>query len=366
MRESFVFHAEYLEDIPLEFQDIWLRYIYDYGIFAKVPELSGFEKSTWLKVQRRIDDDQALYDKKTQNLKQNKSQNSKNTEENFKKVSDTDKKNKILSVTEENLKNVSDTDSVEKKIVGAPITLFKKVSGGVYDSVYVSDNVSDSVSDDENVVVVNEALDSDSENETISEYGANFNNFESFDVKQYLQELFKTEQPFTNDFETTATTFFQNKKILENSKRQEYMQFIYDFAKAKCSKNKALDLRGFYYKHFCDEDIFSAFLEKQNHKILALNQRNDEIKICPVCQTKTDFYNTEFLYCPTCKLPIDDFTNKNQIAKFSKLNLLPEKQKQDYFDEEVELKKDMFIKRLSQEEILFLQNELDKKYGLMD
>ena len=72
MRESFVLHAEYIEDLPEELKGKFLRYIYEYGIKEIEPELSGLELTVWLKIKRRIDDDVQSYERKVSNLKQNK------------------------------------------------------------------------------------------------------------------------------------------------------------------------------------------------------------------------------------------------------------------------------------------------------
>ena len=53
MRESFVLHAEYIEDLPEELKGAFLRYIYEYGINETEPELSGLELTVWLKIKRR-------------------------------------------------------------------------------------------------------------------------------------------------------------------------------------------------------------------------------------------------------------------------------------------------------------------------
>lgn len=72
MRESFVLHAEYIEDLPEELKGAFLRYIYEYGINETEPELSGLELTVWLKIKRRIDDDVSAYERKVYNLKQNR------------------------------------------------------------------------------------------------------------------------------------------------------------------------------------------------------------------------------------------------------------------------------------------------------
>lgn len=72
MRESFVLHAEYIEDLPEDLKGAFLRYIYEYGINETEPKLSGLELTVWLKIKRRIDDDVLAYERKVSNLRQNK------------------------------------------------------------------------------------------------------------------------------------------------------------------------------------------------------------------------------------------------------------------------------------------------------
>lgn len=55
VRESFIFHAEYIEDLPEENKAEFMMYIYEYAIKGIEPELSSFAKSVWLKIKRRID-----------------------------------------------------------------------------------------------------------------------------------------------------------------------------------------------------------------------------------------------------------------------------------------------------------------------
>lgn len=79
-RESFVVHAEYLEDLSEKYRAEFSAYICNFGIFGIEPDFSGFDaeiaelKSTiWLKTKRRIEADSLAYDRKIKNLKQNKS-----------------------------------------------------------------------------------------------------------------------------------------------------------------------------------------------------------------------------------------------------------------------------------------------------
>ena len=62
MRESFVIHTEYIEDLPEENKAEFLMYIYNYGAKGLEPELEGFAKTVWLKIQRRIDADREQYE----------------------------------------------------------------------------------------------------------------------------------------------------------------------------------------------------------------------------------------------------------------------------------------------------------------
>lgn len=62
MRESFVIHTEYIEDLPEENKAEFLFYVYNYGAKRIVPELTGFAKTIWVKIQRRIDADVEQYE----------------------------------------------------------------------------------------------------------------------------------------------------------------------------------------------------------------------------------------------------------------------------------------------------------------
>jgi len=122
MRESFVLHAEYIEDLPEELKGAFLRYIYEYGINEIEPELSGLELTVWLKIKRRIDDDVSAYERKVSNLKQNRNR----TATGAKSTAPTD--NRTENNTEEEKPNGDRTDSVS-------------VNVSVNDSVNVSDSV---------------------------------------------------------------------------------------------------------------------------------------------------------------------------------------------------------------------------------
>lgn len=57
VRESFVFHAEYVDDLPEEFRAEFAMMAVNYGIYGISPELSGLELALWVKIRRRIDHD---------------------------------------------------------------------------------------------------------------------------------------------------------------------------------------------------------------------------------------------------------------------------------------------------------------------
>lgn len=125
-RESFVIHAEYIDDLPDEYKCAFLMYIYDYGINGNAPELTGLENAIWLKIKRRIDADTSTYDKKIRNLRQFK------TSDTDKTLSDTDNTESIAD------KALSDTDNTESDTE-------KALSGSVYVSVNDTEFVNDDV-----------------------------------------------------------------------------------------------------------------------------------------------------------------------------------------------------------------------------
>lgn len=64
MKDSFVIHAEYIEDLPEENKAEFLMYIYNYGCKGIEPELKGLALTVWTKIKRRLDEDEATYNKK--------------------------------------------------------------------------------------------------------------------------------------------------------------------------------------------------------------------------------------------------------------------------------------------------------------
>lgn len=133
MRESFVIHAEYIEDLPEELKGAFLRYIYEYGINEIEPELSGLELTVWLKIKRRIDDDVEAYERKIANLKQNRNRTATGT-----KTAPTTETRTDTERTPND--NRTETDEKTENTTGG-----RADSVSVNDSVNVSVNVPDSV-----------------------------------------------------------------------------------------------------------------------------------------------------------------------------------------------------------------------------
>lgn len=63
MRESFVFHAEYIEDLPDDYKAAFTVYTVNYGLNGEEPPLSyeTLEYSLWKKIARRIDAESEKY-----------------------------------------------------------------------------------------------------------------------------------------------------------------------------------------------------------------------------------------------------------------------------------------------------------------
>ena len=147
MRESFVLHAEYIEDLPEELKGAFLRYIYEYGINETEPELSGLELTVWLKIKRRIDDDVQAYERKVSNLKQNRSRTVTGTKtapttETRTDTERTPNGHRTENTTEEEKPNGDRTENTtEEEKPNGDRTDSVSVNVSVNDSVNVSDSV---------------------------------------------------------------------------------------------------------------------------------------------------------------------------------------------------------------------------------
>lgn len=62
IKESFIIHTEWIEDLPEEYKTKFLMYIYNYGSRGDKPDLEGLEKTLWKKIERRIDEDQVKWE----------------------------------------------------------------------------------------------------------------------------------------------------------------------------------------------------------------------------------------------------------------------------------------------------------------
>lgn len=70
MKESFVFHFEYIEDIPEELQPQYAMHVINYARYGEEPVLEDWrDKKIWNRIKSRMDDDQERYSKKCSNLR---------------------------------------------------------------------------------------------------------------------------------------------------------------------------------------------------------------------------------------------------------------------------------------------------------
>lgn len=140
MRESFIIHAEYIEDLPEEFKALFLQYIYNYGIKGIEPEVTGLEASIWIKIKRRIDEEAAVYEKKCRNLK-NVGNRRKNTSE-----------TSIIDNTSSTIdNNLSSIDKAPSTIDNGLSSVENDLSSGEYVSESEYEFVNDSVIECESV-----------------------------------------------------------------------------------------------------------------------------------------------------------------------------------------------------------------------
>ena len=64
MRESFVFHSEYIADLPEEYKAVFAMYTINYALSGEIPpiEEGSLEYSLWVKIARRIDQEAEKYE----------------------------------------------------------------------------------------------------------------------------------------------------------------------------------------------------------------------------------------------------------------------------------------------------------------
>lgn len=65
MRESFVFHAEYIADLPDDYKPAFAMYAINYALNDEKPQLQEgtLEFSLWVKIARRIDQEREKYER---------------------------------------------------------------------------------------------------------------------------------------------------------------------------------------------------------------------------------------------------------------------------------------------------------------
>lgn len=64
MRESFVFHSEYIADLPEEYKAVFAMYTINYALSGEIPpiEEGSLEYSLWVKIARRVDQEAEKYE----------------------------------------------------------------------------------------------------------------------------------------------------------------------------------------------------------------------------------------------------------------------------------------------------------------
>lgn len=73
MKESFVFHFEYIEDIPEELQPEYAMYVINYARYGTEPEFDDWrDQRMWNKTKARMDEDAERYNRKCANLRRNR------------------------------------------------------------------------------------------------------------------------------------------------------------------------------------------------------------------------------------------------------------------------------------------------------
>lgn len=72
MKESFVFHLEYIDDLPQEYKGKFTQYTVEYGLYGKNPPIQKetLEYSLWVKIARRIDAESSKYQEVSERRKE--------------------------------------------------------------------------------------------------------------------------------------------------------------------------------------------------------------------------------------------------------------------------------------------------------
>lgn len=73
MRESFIFHFEYIEDIPEELQPTYVMYVINYARYGEEPTFDDWrDQRMWNRTKARMDEEASRYNRKCANLRRGK------------------------------------------------------------------------------------------------------------------------------------------------------------------------------------------------------------------------------------------------------------------------------------------------------
>lgn len=70
MRNSFVFHFDYLEDVPEELQPVYAMHVINYARYGESPAFDDWrDQRMWNKTKQRMDEEAEKYERKCRNLR---------------------------------------------------------------------------------------------------------------------------------------------------------------------------------------------------------------------------------------------------------------------------------------------------------
>lgn len=146
MRESFIFHAEYIDDLPDDYKPTFTMYAVNYGIYGTEPSLDGLEVALWAKIKRRIDYDIEEWENTRSN--RSKAGSSHKGNQYTKKTSDTPSDNAAPVESDTMVQNGTDWNTMEQD----------GTNGTVNVSVNVNESVNEFAHTQKNNVCASEAL----------------------------------------------------------------------------------------------------------------------------------------------------------------------------------------------------------------
>lgn len=228
-KKSFVFHFEYIADIPEDIRGQWALYIIDYAQCGIEPAFSSWmEQKLWNSIKVRIDSECQEYSKKVANLRQNSKKNLHSLE---KRLSDTEKQ---LSETEKALsdtdKALSETENQLSDIEKESSDSENAFSGGVYVNVNDYVNVYDNVSEFVNVNEHESSPDADTTNQptfniqniksTFSELGYSLDEKTISNISKSLSDIGISFNPKTLKY---AYSVVSSKFYGKGAEKQKFM-----------------------------------------------------------------------------------------------------------------------------------------------